>query len=155
MTSGIRSRRLAHAVSRDRPRDLQATHDELRAWLAGMGITEWRDRYEASASEVLDLLDYTRLRSRSMLKALLETGSVTLDVLDIQDPNELQDLSVRPVDDDPEPARIAVWSDDQTVAFISAADHTDIQAILDTGLAFEAALSGTSLRITLPLDAAE
>ncbi|WP_432903953.1 DEAD/DEAH box helicase [Micromonospora matsumotoense] len=155
MTSGIRSRRLAHAISRDRPRDLQATHDDLRAWLAGMGITEWRDRYDASASEVLDLLDYTRLRSRSLLKALLETGSVTLDVLDVQDPNERQDLSIRPVEGDPEPARIAVWSDTQAVAHVSAADHTDIQAILDTGLAFEAELSGTSLRITLPLDAAE
>ncbi|MFG2045647.1 DEAD/DEAH box helicase [Dactylosporangium sp. NPDC048998] len=154
MTSGIRSRRLAHAISRDRPRDLQATHDDLRAWLAGMGITEWRDRYDASASEVLDLLDYTRLRSRSLLKTLLETGSVTLDVLDVQDPNELQDLAVRPVEDDPEPARIAVSSGTQPVAYVSAADHTDVQAILDTGLAFEAALSGTSLRITLPLEAA-
>jgi hypothetical protein len=155
MTSGIRSRRLAHAISRDRPRDLQATHDDLRAWLAGMGITEWRDRYDASASEVLDLLDYTRLRSRSLLKTLLETGSVTLDVLDVHDPNELQNLAVRPVEDDPEPARIAVWSGTQAIAYVSAADHTDIQAILDTGLAFEAALSGASLRITLPLDTSD
>ncbi len=155
MTSGIRSRRLAHAIARNCPPDLQATHEDLRAWLAAAGITEWRDRYDATASEVLDLLDYTRLRGRSLLKTLLETGSVTLEALDVQHTREPQTLSVRPVEDDPEPARIAVWSDDQTVAFISAADHTDIQAILDTGLAFDAELSGTSLRIALPLTSTE
>lgn len=155
MTSGIRSRRLAHAIAQDRPRDLQATHDELRAWLAGMGIAGWRDRYDASASEVLDLLDYTRLRSRSLLKTLLETGSVTVEVLDVQDLLAESHLSVRPVEDDPEPARIAVWADDQAIAFISAADHTDIQTILDTGLDFDAELTGTSLRIALPLEGAE
>jgi hypothetical protein len=154
MTSGIRSRRLAHAIAQDRPLDLQATHDELRAWLAGMGITEWRDRYDASASEVLDLLDYTRLRSRSLLKTLLETGSVTVEVLDIQDFPASTHLVVYPVEGDPVPARIAIHAGGRAVATIAAADHTDIQTILDTGLDFDTELAGHTLRITLPLDGA-
>jgi hypothetical protein len=40
-----------------------------------MGIVEWRTRYDASASEVLDVLDFTRLH-RSLLRSLLETGRV-------------------------------------------------------------------------------
>jgi hypothetical protein len=152
MTSGIRSRRLAHAIAQDRPRDLQATHDELRGWLAGMGITQWRDRYEASASEVLDLLDYTRLRSRSLLKTLLETGAVTVEVLDVQDFPTSAHLAVYPIDGDPAPARIGLHAGDRAVATIAAADHTDIQTILDTGLDFDTELIGSTLRITMPLD---
>lgn len=152
MTSGIRSRRLAHAIARDRPSDLQATHDELRGWLAGMGITEWRDRYDASASEVLDLLDYTRLRSRSLLKTLLETGAVSVEVLNVQDFPTTAHLAVYPVEGDPVPARIGIHAGDRAVAIIAAADHTDIQTILDTGLDFDTQLTGSTLRITMPLD---
>ncbi|MFD0518932.1 hypothetical protein [Paractinoplanes durhamensis] len=151
MTSGIRSRRLAHAVARDRPLDLEPTHDDLRTWLAGMGIVEWRDRYGASASEVLDLLDYTRLRSRSLLKTLLETGAVTIDVLDLQDPPDRARLTLRPLAGDPEPAPIAAYADDQIVATISATDHADIQAILDTGLDIDYNLIGSTLHLALSL----
>jgi RAD3-like DEAD/DEAH box helicase/helicase-like protein len=154
MTSGIRSRRLAHAVAQDRPLDLEPTHDDLRAWLAGMGIAQWRDRYDASASEVLDLLDYTRLRSRSLLKTLLESGVITVDVLDADHPPAGVRLSLRPVDGDPAPAPIAAYAGDQAIATISAADHADIQAILDTGLDIDVVLTGSALRITLPLDEA-
>ncbi len=80
MTSGIRSRRLAHAIIADLPADLEPTRETLRLWIARMGVPEWRTRYNASASEVLDLLDFTRVRSRSLLKTLLETGTVTVEL---------------------------------------------------------------------------
>lgn len=151
MTSGIRSRRLAHVIAQDHPLDLEPTHDDLRTWLAGMGIAEWRDRYDASASEVLDLLDYTRLRSRSLLKNLLETGSVTVDLPDAQDPPARSRLDLRPVPGDPEPAPIAIYASEQAIATISAADHADIQAILDTGLDIALQLTDQILQITLSL----
>lgn len=155
MTSGIRSRRLAHAIAQDRPLDLEPTHDDLRSWLAGMGIAEWRDRYDASAPEVLDLLDYTRLRSRSLLKNLLENGSATVTVAlpDAQAPPAESRLDLRPVPGDPTPAPIAVYVSDQAIATISAADHADIQAILDTGLDIALKLTGQTLQITLLLAA--
>ncbi|MEV4283777.1 DEAD/DEAH box helicase [Actinoplanes xinjiangensis] len=151
MTSGIRSRRLASAVARDCPADLEPKHDDLRSWLAGMGIAAWRDRYDASASEVLDLLDYTRLRSRSLLKTLLETGAVIVEVTDVQQPSDGAHLSLRPRDGDPMPAPITVYAGEQEAAFISAADHADIQAILDTGLDIDLSLADRTLQITLPV----
>ena len=80
MTSGIRSRRLAHAVAADLPADLEPTREQIRLQLARMGVPEWRTRYGTSAAEVLDLLDFTRVRNRSLLKTLLETGSVTVEL---------------------------------------------------------------------------
>lgn len=151
MTSGIRSRRLANAVTRDRAVDLEPTHDDLQAWLAGMGITGWRDRYDASASEVLDLLDYTRLKSRSLLKTLLEVGEVTIEVLDVQTYPPRSRLALRPLEGVPTPAPISVHAGNQALATVAASDHADIQSILDTGLDIDLELVDRTLRITLPL----
>ena len=80
MTSGIRSRRLAHAIAADLPVDLEPAREQLRLQIARMGVAGWRARYDASAAEVLDLLDFTRVRNRSLLRTLLETGNVTVDL---------------------------------------------------------------------------
>ena len=80
MTSGIRSRRLAHAIAADLPADLEPAREQLRLHIARMGVAEWRARYDASAAEVLDLLDFTRVRNRSLLRTLLETGNVTVEL---------------------------------------------------------------------------
>ncbi|WP_344140822.1 DEAD/DEAH box helicase [Polymorphospora rubra] len=156
MTAGIRSRRLAHTVVADLPAGVEATHEDLRTWLAGMGIAEWRDRYDASASEVLDLLDFTRLRSRSLLKTLLETGAVSVD---LPDPAVVSlrghRLSLEPVRGEPAPAPIAIYAGDAILAVIASQDHADIQAVLDTGLDItldvDDELFPSSLRISLPL----
>ncbi|WP_205861729.1 DEAD/DEAH box helicase [Planosporangium flavigriseum] len=157
MTSGIRSRRLAHAVVAGLPSGLQPLYEDLRAWLAGMSIAEWRERYDASSSEVLDLLDFTRLRSRSLLKTLLETGSVTVSLPGVGDdlPAPGQRLSLVPAWDEPAPESLAVYADDQLVAIIASQDHADVRAILDTGLDFVLDIDDPAgppaLRITLPL----
>lgn len=157
MTSGIRSRRLAHAVVADLPGDLQPVHEDLSAWLAGMGIAEWRERYEASPSEVLDLLDFTRLRSRSLLKTLLETGTVTVSLPVIAGalPSPGQRLSLEPARGEPAPEPLAVYADDELVAIIASQDHADVRAILDTGLDLALNIDGWAdppvLRIILPL----
>jgi hypothetical protein len=157
MTSGIRSRRLAHAVVADIPSELEPTYDDLRSWLAGMGIAEWRERYQASASEVLDLLDFTRLRNRSLLTTLLETGaaSVNLPPLIGGGRGSKRSLSLELVRDEPPPEPLAIYAGQQLVAIIAAEDHADVQAILDTGLDLVLDLDDQTepavLRISLPL----
>jgi hypothetical protein len=155
MTSGIRSRRLAHAVAVDVPEGRPATQDDLREWLAGMSIAEWRERYAASASEILDLLDFTRRRRRSLLKQLLESGAVTLELRDATLPASLRRLSVRPLHTAPEPAPLAVYTGDEPIATIASEDHADVATILDTGLAVGFAVDREAepaeLTITLPL----
>lgn len=157
MTAGIRSRRLAHAMVADLPGELQPTYEDLRSWLAGMGIAEWRERYQASPSEILDLLDFTRLRNRSLLTTLLETGaaSVSLRSLVGSVPNPGQPLSLELARDEPPPEPLAIYAGQQLVAIIAAEDHADVQAILDTGLDLALQLDDqtepTALKIALPL----
>ena len=148
---------LAHAIAADLPADLEPVREQLRVQIARMGIAQWRTRYNASAAEVLDLLDFTRTRSRSLLRTLLETGSASVELppLPATAPTGDGPLSVEPDRDEPHPAPLAVYAADQRIATIAAQDHADLQAILDTGLAITAELGGSTsepvLSISLPL----
>ena len=86
--------------------EIPATREEIRSWLAETGIPSWRERYVVSASEALDLLEFTRVRSRSLLKALLETGSALVDLVDVRwtlpGPDHL--LTLERARDGPEPS---------------------------------------------------
>ena len=130
MTSGIRSRRLAHAIAADLPADLEPVREQLRVQIARMGVAQWRTRYNASAAEVLDLLDFTRTRSRSLLRTLLETGSATVELppLPATAPAGDGPLSVEPDGDEPHPAPLAVYAADQRIATIAAQDHADLSS---------------------------
>ena len=154
MTAGIRSRRLAHAITADVPADLEPAREQLRLHIAKMGVAEWRARYNASAAEVLDLLDFTRVRNRSLLRTLLETGNVTVELptISVEPLGRDNPLSLEPARDEPAPAPLAVYAGDQRIATIAAQDHADLSAILDTGLAVTVKISDRqTLSVSLPL----
>ena len=82
--AGVRSRRLAHVVAqscREEGRPLS----ELRGWLGSMSVAQWRERFEASSSEILDLLEVARVRRGNILRPLLEEGEVTVRVIPVDD----------------------------------------------------------------------
>lgn len=155
MTGGIRSRRLVHAIAADLPDDFETSQNNLRHWLAGMGIAEWRDRYDATASEILDLLGFTRLRRRSLLRTLLEDGTVSVDLPEATITRPRRRLRLQPARNAAEPAPLAVYAGQTHLATIASQDHADVSAILDTGLAIDLAVDVNSepptLTISLPL----
>jgi hypothetical protein len=156
MTSGIRSRRLAHAVAADLPASIEPGREQLRAEIAQIGVSGWRARYAASAAEVLDLLDFTRVRNRSLLRTLLETGNVTVELPALTSlPAEDRPLTLEPAREEPYPSPLTIYAGDQSLATVAAQDQADLSAILDTGLAMIIEVSyrddRPELSITLPL----
>jgi hypothetical protein len=154
MTSGIRSRRLVHAIITDLPSEIPPVREVLRSWLARMTISHWRTHYAASASEVLDLLDFTRLRNRSLLRTLLEAGVVELNIPMLSLPHTPeQQLTLGPVHGEPEPEPLALYADGVVIGTVSPEDHADTVAILDTGLdvalQLDTRTTPASLRISL------
>ena len=156
MSSGIRSRRLAHAIAAHLPAEIPATREEIRSWLAETGIPSWRERYVVSASEALDLLEFTRVRSRSLLKALLETGSALVDLVDVTwtlpGPDHL--LTLERARDEPEPAPLCVYAHEERIADVASQDHADVQSIIDTGLELTVKLMTETAPATLLLSLA-
>ena len=154
MTSGIRSRRLAHVVEAVMPEEFVSVED-MRGWLSQMTIAEWRDRFNSTSSELLDLVEFTRIRRRSLLRTLLETGTVSIAIslqsFGVFDPNPV--LRLRPVDTESVPATLGIYASNELLALVESGDHADTQSILDTGLNIELAIEHTqslALRITLP-----
>ena len=101
-------------------------------------LREWRERFEASASEVIDLLDFTRSRRGSMLRPLLETGETSCP-LRLEEPQpesilELSGLTLGPVHDGPAPHALGVFAGTQLLGVVPPTFHSDVAAVLDTGL---------------------
>lgn len=157
VTSGIRSRRLAHAIDASVPQGTEPVYEDVRSWLAGMDIADWRQGYDATPSEILDLLEFTRVRSRSLLRTLLEAGSVTVELRDVDRGESVsgQQLSLGHVTTEPEPKPLGVHSGDWLVAIIASQDHAETQSILDTGLDIDLSIDDgvepLALTVSLPL----
>jgi hypothetical protein len=152
MTSGIRSRRLAHAISGDLPDDFDSNAENLRSHLAAMSVTEWRDRYSATASELLDLLEFARVRRRSLLRALLENGTVNVELpATIAAGTTQGQLTLEPVRDAPPPAPLAVYAAHDQVVTVESQDQADLTEILNTGVATRLTISPESEPPTLTI----
>jgi hypothetical protein len=48
-------------------------------WLGGMSIAVWRDRFDATAGDVVDLLELTRSGRAGVVRDLLESGEARIE----------------------------------------------------------------------------
>jgi len=150
LTTGIRSRRLAHAVGRRANADGVEITD-LREWLASMHITGWRDEFDASPREILDLLEFTRAPRRSLLRDLLRDGRAELPITRTGHiPAGFAGAGTAQVEppEDP-PGELRVLEDDVLVGVISAQAHADVESLLSSGLDLELRVEGDVLVFSL------
>ena len=156
MTSGIRSRRLAHAIVADLPADTEPVHEQLRMQIARMGVS--RVAYPVQ-----------RLRCRGPRPARLQPDPEPQPAQDTAGNRQRHDRTARyrasprlgrPADPRTQPGRthpapLAVYASDQHIVTIPAQDQADLSAILDTGLAITVEIGGQARRpvlsISLPL----
>jgi hypothetical protein len=171
LLSGVRSRRLASLISAQAAAD-DVDAQDLRPWLGRMAISEWRDRFEATSSELLDLLEYARSPRSSTLRTLLEEGQAVIAV-DLENPSDAvaegtapasgadiagegneargQAVVIRPLPDEEDPPRLGVFGvePEPLLALIPTPTYGDIRAVLDTGVPVEATLEEGDLRISI------
>lgn len=155
MLAGVRSRGLANRVVNQARQDGNLA--DIRAWLSTMSVNDWRVKFEATASEVLDLLDLTRTRRRSALRTLLQEGIAELalnpnawrEILLPAQPegitSEAQSISVvvSEVGEDPSPRRLGVYlANNSLVDLVATSSYTDVHAIIDTGLPVATTVEG-------------
>jgi hypothetical protein len=145
LTSGVHSRTLAHAIGREAARqDVAPT--ELRSWLAQQHITTWRATYRPSDLEIDDLIEYVRVRRRSLLRALLQDDEIRIEVEGW--PAWSSGANLRWSEVEPTQEIDVINEQGAPLARISAGDHADVVAILRSGLPITATLEGTQLLIS-------
>ncbi|WP_346621538.1 DEAD/DEAH box helicase [Blastococcus montanus] len=146
LTSGIQSRRLAYRLGRV-AHDQDMGDAELREWLGDLHIAGWRTEFNASPREVLDLLEFTRARRRSLLRSLLETGSGSVAVrragdVDTRDPTEARSVILRTA---ARATELSVLDGETVLGVVAASDHSEAEAVLASGLDVTTVLAGDTL----------
>ena len=134
--SGVRSRRLAHAVARVAE---ASGVQNVREWLSGRDVSWWRLSFAASPSELADLLAFTRTRDAGITSRVLAGETVELSV-SVEPSVEPGLVTIRGVDE-PAPARLGLFRGDQVVGYLPAAEHEDVRRLLEVGVPMIATLS--------------
>jgi hypothetical protein len=126
--SGIRSRRLVHAVAAA----ASETDQPVRDWLAQTDIPTWGRMFDASPSELADLLVFARVRDSRITSRALAGEIVEIPVEAAGSPSP-GPVELGEADEDP-PPRLAAFRDGQVVGYVPPGHHEDVNRLLDTGV---------------------
>lgn len=154
MRGGIRSRRLANAVADHADGGMADGASPLREWLGSQTITDWRELFEASPTEVADLLSFARSPGARVVSSVLAGSGheVSIDtsgrLIDIAEAATLE-----PQPDVPDPAPIQVVTPDGVIGTIRPGDHDEVSQLLSIGVQLNVAVttSATGPTITISL----
>ena len=108
--AGVRSRRLVHAVAAEAA---ASTELPVRAWLTETDIRAWRQLFDASPSELGDLLVFSRARDARITSRVL-AGEVVEVPLVVEGSPDAGDIEIREAEEDP-PPRLAAFRDGEVV----------------------------------------
>jgi hypothetical protein len=138
MTDGVRSRTLAHSVSRAWHGAVEP--NDVRTWLGSIGVAAWRSLFNASIADLRSLLDYAKPRGTSLLASLFDGQSVTISVrvesdLTSDTEVELQRSGASDL------AEVEILVSGNRVGVVSSRDQADVHSVLVAGLPFAARLA--------------
>lgn len=144
MLGGIRSRRLSVAIG-VRAANEDIPEENLRAWLAQIGLAQWRSEFDAAPAELADLLQFVR-------NPAADIGQPLLDGSTVQVPCSFNDglligreLSVAYlVDDEPPRPLVVVDAEGAVVGQLHPSVHHDVSMLVDAGFQ----LLGTVVEVT-------
>ena len=154
MMGGVRSRRLANriAVTRESA-DVEFSDTPLRDWLVSQGISDWRSNFDASPTEVADLLAFARDPSVQLVNQVLEGEEYRLPYVERVDIAIESVASIAYEPDQPAPAPLAIFVNSEVVGTISPAHHDDVALLTGIGLPLDIRVhpstSGTVLTLRL------
>jgi hypothetical protein len=134
MGNGIRSRRLAHYVSAALG---EASLAEVRDMLRQQSLAQWRTDFQASPAELSDLLSFVRDPDQQPVADLLDGKTISAFAVPMRGarlPPSGANVTVKEDDSSVEPWPLAVFVDDEMVAFVATEDHSHVFAILQLGL---------------------
>ena len=133
MVGGVRSRRLANVVASEA---FGHVDDEtaLRHWLGEQTIADWRQRFNASPTELADLLAFVRAPEAQFVNSVLEGAESELQITGGEAISALAAASLQRQPDAPDPAPIQVVVDDRVVGTIRLTDYNDVALLMGIGV---------------------
>ena len=154
MLGGVRSRRLANRVAENRaPPRLESVDTPLREWLVSQDISAWRSRFDASPTEVADLLAFARDPNVQLVNKVLEGEEYTLPYSERAAVLFESSASLAHDPDQPAPAPLAILVNSEIVGTINPVHHDDVSLLTGIGIPLDIRVrpstSGTLLMLRL------
>lgn len=145
LVEDFKSRTLAQRLGRF-AQYMALDEEGLRSFLGRQQIKDWREGFDATPTDVLDLLNYVEGRKRHKLAELMAAGVVSARVrLNVKGRSSPVSVSVVMSEGGDE---LQVLAEDRSLlGTIIARDHDGVAAVLDSGLLLEFVLKGTTLTI--------
>ena len=135
MVGGVRSRRLANIVAVHFPdREEGNNEQQLREWLADQSITDWRELFQASPTEIADLLSFARAPGTRIISSILEGNVLQLQITSEIRLSATIKATIVPEPDTPEPALIQVITSKGIAGTIRSSDHNDVTLLTSMGI---------------------
>ena len=135
MLGGVRSRRLANRVAGSRASGRHEPADTtLRDWLASQDISEWRSNFDASPTEVADMLAFARDPNIQLVNQVLEGEEYTLPYVERAAVLFESVAIIAPEPNHPTPAPLAIYVNSEIVGTISPDHHDDVELLTGIGV---------------------
>lgn len=143
MLGGIRSRRLSVAIG-ERAASEGIPEENLRAWLAQMGLAHWRSEFDAAPAELADLLQFVRNPAANIGQPLLDGSTVQVPCSFDKDLLVGQELHVAYLlDAEPPRPLVVVDAVGEVAGQLHPSVHHDVSMLVDAGFQ----LLGTVLEV--------
>jgi len=133
MIGGVRSRRLANrvaAIRAQQPADARG----IRDWLSSQSVAAWRGDFEASPTEIADLLAFARDPNVQLVDRVLQGEDYALPYVPRIQLLFESPASLRREDGQPAPAPFAILVGDEVVGTVSVENHDDIELLTGIGI---------------------
>ena len=135
MVEGVRSRRLANRVAEKRISKGPAVEDlSMRDWLASQDISTWRSEFDASPTEVADLLAFAQDPNVQLVNRVLESEEYSIPYLGRAPVLFESGANLAYEPDQPAPAPIAIFVDSDIVGTIGTDHHDDVALLTGIGI---------------------
>ncbi len=142
MSKGLASRTLATRIANAW---LSAnTEFNLMSWLRSLSLTEWQERFSATAMELRLLLEFCRDQKNGAAAELITNEKAFIKAETSLFELPLSTAKIEQIDESAEFSHFGIWVDENLVGKIGTKDHAEMQEIKSLGLAYSATFSVSS-----------
>ena len=141
MIRGIHSRNLATRIANEWYKTNQ--EQEIISWVKSLSIAQWIELFQATPSEIRNLLEFSREQVDSFIIDLFNKELASLEINSYEKDYALIMVQLEKVGEG-EFAEIGIWDGSKLIGTVFSKDRSDVEQIINSGLSVHFKFSASS-----------